>query len=107
LAVSCVIGAAAVFVTGARAWATVHATESRCNRPPAVAPVAPQAPGAYGPAMPGQGSTPPGHDPVLPGHGVPAAGRRPAAGSWRAHTLRAAGCGAWRQMYERIHHRHH
>jgi hypothetical protein len=26
--------------------------------------------------------------------------------SWRAHTLRVAGCGAWRQVHDRMQHRH-
>jgi hypothetical protein len=41
--------------------------------------------------------------PVAAAHYPSAAGRD---GSWRSHTLRAAGCGAWRQMYQRMH-RHH
>jgi hypothetical protein len=41
--------------------------------------------------------------PAAVAHYPSAAGRD---GSWRSHTLTAAGCGAWRQMYERMH-RHH
>lgn len=73
LAVSCVLIAALVFISGAQAWARVHATEARCTRPVAAA-----------------------HYPSAAGHD----------GSWRSHTLRAAGCGAWRHMYQRMH-RHH
>ncbi len=80
LAVSCVIAAAAVLLGGARALAAVHQTEARCSRPVTVA------------------------RPHEPGHA--AAQQRP-QGSWRAHTLRAGGCGAWRQVHERMWHRRH
>ncbi len=73
LAVSFVLIAGLVFISGARAWARMRATEARCTRPAAAA------------------------------HYPSGAGRD---GSWRSHTLTAAGCGAWRQVYERMH-RHH
>jgi hypothetical protein len=76
-----------VFVAGPRAWATVHQTEARCIRSVTLAPAG--------------------------GHPTTATGRRPtvtggesSGGSWRAHTLRVAGCGAWRHMHDRMHRRH-
>ncbi|HEV7900053.1 MAG TPA: hypothetical protein VGP31_19645 [Planosporangium sp.] len=95
LVLSCVIAATALLSVGARAWATatVHRTEVRCSRPAAVATAAsgpvvsrPERSAAQGPAATGQGLAP---------------------RSWRAHTLRAAGCGAWRQVHDRMQHRHH
>jgi hypothetical protein len=81
LAFSCVLAVTALLVVGARAWgtATVRRTEGRCDRPAAAVAAARQ-----GPAVTGQG---------------------PASRSWRAHMLRVAGCGAWRQVHGRVHHR--
>jgi hypothetical protein len=101
LALSCVVAATALLLVGARAWAkeTVHRTDSRCSRPAAVtaAPGRPIIAAPDGPAV----------APVEPAitHRPAMTGQRPEPRSWRAHTLRLAGCGAWRQVHDRI--RHH
>jgi hypothetical protein len=80
LAVSCILagvlaGAVVVF-TGVHAWATAHRTEARCLRPRTVA----------------------NHQPGM-------AAQAPVPGSWRARTLGIAGCGALREVHDRM--RHH
>jgi hypothetical protein len=86
LALACVFAVTALLFTGARAWATAHGSDARCSRPAATAPV--------------------GHRPAV-NRSEPGSGQGLAPGSWRAHTLRVAGCGAWRQMHGRMHHRQH
>jgi hypothetical protein len=81
-AFSCAVAVTALLFVGARATATatVHRTEARCGRPATVTTAA------------------------RPAAAVPRTG--PAPRSWRAHTLRVAGCGAWRQVHDRMRQRH-
>ncbi|GII24204.1 hypothetical protein [Planosporangium mesophilum] len=105
LALSCVVAATALLLVGVRAWAkeTVHRTDSRCSRPAVIA----TAPGRPAVAPVSAPSGRPALAPVGPAitHRPAATGQRPEPRSWRAHTLRVAGCGAWREVHDRI--RHH
>jgi hypothetical protein len=134
LAASCVLIAVVVAFTGAHAWAKARQTEARCLRPPVAAahpgmvasgrPVAAASRTAISTGRPAAGRTavPAGrtaasHAAISTGRppapaarptdsaGRPAIGRYEERGSWRAHTLRAAGCGAWRQVHDRMRHR--
>jgi hypothetical protein len=104
LALSCVLAVTALLFVGARAWATATArrTEARCGRPAAMVVTRPQRP-AVNRAWP---ETTRG--PATTGQGPAVAGPESVPRSWRAHTLRVAGCGAWRQVHDRMHpHRPH
>jgi hypothetical protein len=100
LALSCALAATALLFVGARAWATATArrTEARCGRPAALVAAPPQRPSVN--------RTEPEktRGPATPGPGPAMAGPGPVPRSWRAHTLRVAGCGAWRQVHDRMHH---
>lgn len=80
LAVSFVLMAAGLVVAGPQAWAAVHDEATRCARPPAVGDA---------------------------GSVIHSSRTVATHGSWRAHTLGAAGCGAWRQMHAHNHHGRH
>jgi hypothetical protein len=115
LAASCVLIAVVVAFTGAHAWAKARQTEARCLRPA----VAATHPGVVASGRPvAAASRPPAsHAAISTGRppapaarptdsaGRPAIGRYEERGSWRAHALRAAGCGAWRQVHDRMRHR--
>jgi hypothetical protein len=82
LVACCALTAGVLLAGGAKAWATatVHRTMAQCDRRAVIA--APHASAV--PAAGGQGREP---------------------RSWRVHALRVAGCGAWRQVHDRMHRR--
>jgi hypothetical protein len=122
LAASCVLIAVVVAFTGAHAWAKARQTEARCLRPAVAAthpgvvasgrPVAAASRTAIPAGRPAasQAAISAGRPPAPAARptdsaGRPAIGRYEERGSWRAHALRAAGCGAWRQVHDRMRHR--